>query len=448
MNLMLIGAVLALSFLHLSVALSGSLNPSEALLTICANHPAGGYPEGPAGVPLLIALEKIFTGSGIGSLRSISTVALLILSWCVWWFGRHLAPHRQAVALWAVLAFNLLPQVTMASLVMDGSMVIASAITLALVAGWRAIRSSGSAMLTAWSLFGITMGVATLFFYPVAWLLPIALAARFYVQGVNSFPWRGVLLALAFLLLGWVMPLSWNIRHDWLQWSSVAPAFDAIHVGSFMVSLGLVLAVSALLTPIMVMLAFQRLWLRWLTLAVGLTAAGLSGLFLLSPSLIPEGCPSPIGVGGMQGLADSVTSLRDERPDSKGERAILIAGNPGLAALLGSLIPINYPERPGAPSVFMAESPSLNSSFALWPGYADAVAASVKDPLYTEEKSVSPFLGRNALYITTESKQELPQTITGAFNAVALLKEVPIMVNGRQQTIRIYQCEGYRSLSL
>jgi hypothetical protein len=150
----------------------------------------------------------------------------------------------------------------------------------------------------------------------------------------------------------------------------------------------------------------------------------------------------------MQGLADSVTSLRNERPDTKGERSILIAGNPGLAALLGSLIPINYPERPGAPSVFMAESPSLNSSFALWPGYADAVAASVKDPLYTEEKSVSPFLGRNALYITTETKEELPQTIIGAFNAVALLKEVPITTHAKQQVLRIYQCEGYRTLSL
>ena len=109
---------------------------------------------------------------------------------------------------------------------------------------------------------------------------------------------------------------------------------------------------------------------------------------------------------------------------------------------------MEYPERPCSPSVFVTESPSLNSSFALWPSYPDAVAVGAKDNLYTEEKSFSPFLGRNALYITTESKEELPQTITNAFNAVALLKEVPISVNGRQQMIRIYQCEGYRTLSL
>ena len=72
----------------------------------------------------------------------------------------------------------------------------------------------------------------------------------------------------------------------------------------------------------------------------------------------------------------------------------------------------------------------------------------MKDNLYTEEKSASPFLGRNALYITTETKEELPQTITGAFGAVGLLKELPIEINGRPQVIRIYQCEDYRSLAL
>ena len=90
----------------------------------------------------------------------------------------------------------------------------------------------------------------------------------------------------------------------------------------------------------------------------------------------------------------------------------------------------------------------MNSSYAFWPSYQDAVAAAAPDNLYTEEKSASPFLGRNALYITTESREELPQTITGAFGAVGLLKEMPITVNGRTQVVRIYQCEDYRTLSL
>ena len=173
-----------------------------------------------------------------------------------------------------------------------------------------------------------------------------------------------------------------------------------------------------------------------------------SGVMMLVPTVIPQGLPSPLGVQGIGDIADEVLSLRCAHPDAKGERSFLIASTPGLAALLGSKITLDYPERPSAPSVFVAESPSLNSSYALWPSYSDAVAAGVTDALYTEERSVSPFLGRNALYITTETKEELPQTITGAFGAVGLLKELPLTWNGRPVIIRIFQCENYRTLSL
>ena len=90
----------------------------------------------------------------------------------------------------------------------------------------------------------------------------------------------------------------------------------------------------------------------------------------------------------------------------------------------------------------------MNSSYSLWPGYPDAVGAGIRDTLYTQEKTTSPFLGRNALYITTESKEELPQTITGAFGAVGLLQEIVLKINGREVPVRIYQCEDYRTLSL
>jgi hypothetical protein len=147
-------------------------------------------------------------------------------------------------------------------------------------------------------------------------------------------------------------------------------------------------------------------------------------------------------------MASDITTLRDNRVDAKGAKPILIASTPGLAALLGSRINLSYPERPGSPSVFALESPSCNSSFSLWPGYADAVGEGIQDSLYTEEKWTSPFLGRNALYITTESREELPQALTGAFGSVGLLREFAIRRNGRPVTARVYQCENYRTLSL
>ena len=443
-----------LTLLRLIVACSGSLGESEAFLAACAAHPAGGYVEGPCGVPLLTALlltlKPLFGGSALLALRCFSPLAALLLSWCIWWIARRLAPHRPAVALWSVLGINLLPWVNLASLLLDGAMVSAAMILLCVVAGWNAVIAmmvKGKQPLLPWLLFGASLGFGTLFFYPLGWLLLIAVALRLRLHGVKRFPWQGILIALGLLIAGWSVPLLWNARHDWIEWSSVARGFDGYAVGGAILSLSLCVAVSALIVPTLVLLASDGLWLRrGMTLLLALSALG-SAWVLALPSRLPASAPSPLGVQGVNELARAVLALKKARPDAKGVASFLIAQSPGLAALLGEKITLTYPERSGAPSVFVAESPSLNSSFALWPSYADAVAPAAKDINYTEE-FVSPFLGRNALYITTEAPSELPQTITGAFGAVGLLKEMPLIRKGRSEVIRIYQCEGYRTLAL
>ena len=446
-TMMLWAAVLAMTVLRLSVATSGSFTESEAFLSVCAAHPAGGYIEGTAGVPLLLALFKVFGGSGLFFLRCISSLAPLILSWCVWWIGRRIAPHRPAVALWSVLGLNLLPSVNLASLVMNGAIVNATITLLALVAGWSASLKTSKG-LSPWALFGVALAVGTQFWQLTFLLLLVVIAIVFVHRGAKGIPWRGILLALFVLILGWVPSLAWNARHDWIQWGSVAHGFDSIQFGTITLSLGLIVTIGGLATPFLVRLASVGMLWRVVVILLASVAALVSTTILLAPQLLPLGLPSPIGVSGLGELSGEVLTLRKGRLDLKGESSFLIASTPGLAAMLGSRIDIEYPERPGSPSVFVVESPSLSSSYALWPSYPDAVAAGVKDNLYTEEKSVSPFLGRNALFISKESKEELPQTITGAFNAVALLKEVPITINGKQVMIRIYQCEGYRTLSL
>jgi len=453
-TMMLWAAVLALTVLRLTVATSGSFAESEAFLSVCATHPAGGYIEGPAGVPLLLTLCKLLGCSGLFFLRYIGPLVVLILSWCIWWIGRRIAPHRPAVALWSVLGLNLLPSVNLASLVMDGAAVTATMILLAIVAGWSAAAqtSKHSKGLAPWALFGVALAAGTQFWQMIGLLLPIAIVFLSLNLGAKALPWRGIILSLFLLILGWIPSLAWNARHDWIQFSSVAHGFDFVQIGTWTLSLGLIVTASAVVTPLLVRLAYVgRVW-RVAVILLACVASLVSAVILLTPQYLPLGfplgLPSPIGVSGLSELSVEVCSLRRERSDTKGESPFLIASTPGLAALLGSRISVEYPERPGSPSVFVAESPSLNSSYALWPSYPDAVVAGVKDNLYTEEKLVSPFLGRNAFYITTESKEELPQTITGAFNAVALLKEVPISMNGKQQMIRIYQCEGYKTLSL
>lgn len=447
-TVMLFGAVIALTTLRICIATGGALNESETFLQVCAAHPAGGYIEGAAGAPLLLTLLHALGISGMFALRWISPLAVLPVSWSVWWIGRRVAPHRPAVALWAVLGVNLLPPVNLASLVMNGAMVTAALILLSVVAGWHAALSREGSILKSWALFGFSLAVTTLFWQPAGCLLPLVLGLRFIDQGTKGFPMKGFIAAFGLLLLGWVAPLGWNARHDWIGWSSVAAGFDAIHLGNYSLSLGLLVALCAVITPFVVRLIYISRGWAIAVLLVGVLMATGSGVILLVPSVIPEGLPSPVGVRGLGDVAEQVLSLRKERPDAKQKPAFLIASTPGLAALLGSKIDLGYPERPGAPSVFAAESPSLSSSYALWPSYPDAVAAGIEDTRYTEEKSASPFVDRNALYITTETKEELPQTITGAFGAVGLLKEVSITWNGHPVIIRIFQCEDYRTLSL
>lgn len=447
-TLMLWGAVLALTLVRIAVAVSGTLTPREAFLSICASHPAGAYVEGSPGAPLLVALLNVIVGTEPGVLRLLPALAALLLSWCVWWIARRISPHRPSVALCSALAVNLLPQVNVASMVMDGSMVSATLLLLSLVAGWHAVEAKGGAHPGPWILFGIMLALATLFIQEAGLLLAAALLFRFTIHGLKSFPWRGAIIALGLLIIGWIPYIAWNARHEWLQWSSVATGFDVISLGGFSCRLGLLVFLSVIPVPFLVRLALaDKTWKTTMLLAA-LPIALVSVLFLASPMTIPSFLPSPIGVRGMGVLSRETLGLRDSRADARGNKPFLIASTPGLAALLGERLRIDYPERPGAPSVFAAESPSLNSSYALWPSYPDAVGAGIKDPLYTEEKSTSPFLGRNALYITTESFSELPQTIKGAFTAVGLLKEIALTWNGRPVIVRIYHCEDYRSLSL
>jgi Dolichyl-phosphate-mannose-protein mannosyltransferase len=443
LSMLVWGAVLAVSFLRLSVAAGGAPTEQEAFLLACAGHPAGGYVEGAPGAPLLLAL----THAGFPALRWIPVLATLLLSWCVWWLGRRVAPHRPAVALWSLLAVNALPTVTAASLVMNGASVGATLVLLAVVAGWHATTARVPA-LGSWTLLGVALGVATLFWLPSGLILIPVLCFTFVRRGFREFPWRGSLLALGFLILGWIAPLTWNASNRWIGWYGVASGWDSLALGSRHLSLGLVVAGSALLVPWLVLLGFRsRIWSTFMLL-LAVASASVSGIWLMIPNTIPPVLPSPIGVRGVGEIAEAVLTLRKERPDAKGQPAFLIASTPGLAALLGSRISQDYPERPGAPSVFVAESPSMESSFAFWPSYPDAVAGGKPDNLYTEEKSASPFLGRNALYITTETREELPQTLTGSFGAIGLLRELPIDRNGKSVTIRIYQCEEYRTVSL
>ena len=120
------------------------------------------------------------------------------------------------------------------------------------------------------------------------------------------------------------------------------------------------------------------------------------------------------------GESGEVRKLKDTIRRLVSDNKKLIAENENLASLICFLFPIHYLELPGAPACFIPERASLNSQFFLWPHYAEATLLG-SDPLYQEESYTSPFIGKNALYITFETVEDLPESIQDGFSSLSLM---------------------------
>jgi hypothetical protein len=275
---------------------------------------------------------------------------------------------------------------------------------------------------------------------------------------LECLPWAWLLLLFVPLLVSAACCFSgiWTLESSFFLLLSVPFFFGLNELGHEKVPFALLLVLTALFLPATVDVFFRTKRRKQLG-ALLLIGAICCSLFLLLGNIIsstaqesPWNFPSVKGVTGTDAAAKELLQLRTTYVDSSGTRPFLIAETPGLAAILGAVLPIDYSELPEAPSVFIAESPAFNSQFFLWPHYADATTANTTpDPLYTEEKEVSPFLNHDAFYITTEKLEEIPQTISGAFSSVIPLSIVlPLQQNGHNEELKIYLCQHYQMLSL
>jgi|GEM_PF-485927 len=304
------------------------------------------------------------------------------------------------------------------------------------------------------------------------------------------------LLALAPFLMAGACCFSgiWSIENPFFLLLAIPFFFCINELGHENIPFALLLVLTALFLPIAVDFFMQTKKRVIVGLLLLLVLGGSSFLLLLgkisssTTQESPWNFPSATGVIGTEAVADQLMKLRTTYANTSGviahpsaeknsgeiqsaaepsgdeakQRAaqveqlpsgrlpFLIAETPGLAAVLGAALPIDYPERPGAPSVFIPESPAIGSQFQFWPHYADATTENTTpDPLYTEEKAVSPFLGHDAFYITTEKLEEIPQTITGAFTAVIPLSiTLSLTKNGVSEQLNVYLCQHYQMLSL
>lgn len=208
-----------LSFLtagRILFASMGFLSGPEAYLMLCGQRLDWCFVEGPAGVPSLIRLSTSLGGCGPFGVRILSPCFLLLSSFVLWRLVSSLRGKR--VAFWSVVAFNLLPIVNTAALVMDGTMIAATLWMITLAWSWLLIKSIKPS-LASWVIYGLLLAVTTQVSYCVGWLLLVVIVIM--VVERSKIDWLALGIALFLLAASWVGPLWWNIDHEWLQWSQI-----------------------------------------------------------------------------------------------------------------------------------------------------------------------------------------------------------------------------------
>lgn len=510
MSLLWITLILT-TLVRLIVSSLGHYSMMEAYLMLCAQHLDWGYVEGPAGLPALIKIGTLLFGNNSFALRLFSPLMMLVASGVLWRIALSLFPNDKRAAIWSVIAFNLLPLTNAASVVMEGTMITGSWWIIAAGASWNLVsKSKEHFSIKDWIFLGLILALGTQFSYAIGWLLPTVVLIKFLTHDFSSKTAIGTGASFILLILGWIAPLWWNWHHDMIQWIDITwgtfwsweiPSLDQLSaiplfclmpielaclalglspflkkdqhpkelvcfllivlipflfyvgaIGHHHTGLGLLLAWTTLLLPGTVVYflknsATQKFGLGLILAALLFSTLSMIGVIPRS-SMTDGSIPSWTGVTGVQKVAIELLRLRTLHPDASGHLPFIIAEQPGLAALLGTSLPITYPELPEAPAVFVPESPDLASQFSFWPSYADALITKQVDPLYTDQQAVSPFLTRDALYITTESEANLPETIRRSFAEVLLLGESSLLNAQHREVLNIYLCHNYQMMSL
>ncbi|MEY3480120.1 MAG: hypothetical protein RIQ71_895 [Verrucomicrobiota bacterium] len=473
------------------------LSAEESYLALCGFVPSFAYFDGPGGTPWLVALGISAAGTGGFGAVFFWPVLAALASVATYFLVSALIGKREGLALAVLL--NLLPVFNQASLHASCAMPLAAASLGTALCAWHALEKNSAAW---WACAGTCAGVALLFSY-TAWFLVPVIALVLLV----SHRWRRR-LALPGFWVAWVPPvavclllLQWNSRHGWIHFIGgtwrTSLTLDFAKLGP-----SLVFAATALSPLVLVMLgtaAFfsvprlgvsPKIKFVFLPAAAALLAAvyaalrGLpteaAGLMAVSLAL-PLTAWLPVRFSGFSTrtaasvvfvtaafwcaltlprpqtaafidaqVGRTIDGLRAGQTEPSDAEPMLIAENAPIAAALALALPDGAAASPGHPPVYTLESAAARSQFDLWPRYDQFVEAeSLGSPAgldpFTEQDGANQFIGRTALYITTQTADDLPQAITAAFTAVQLLQEITAK-DGR--ILRVYLCSDYQTMPL
>ncbi|HEX4087009.1 MAG TPA: glycosyltransferase family 39 protein [Chthoniobacteraceae bacterium] len=159
---------------------------------------------------------------------------------------------------------------------------------------------------------------------------------------------------------------------------------------------------------------------------------------------------------GWKTAAEAIQQFRHEFEQQTGKPVFLIGNKYQTCASLAFYMTDHRVEGPGDPPVYIPESQDIENEFSFWPRYDEfdtPPAGQVRqDTYYTEEQGVNLFEGRNALFITDESRggsERPPSAIERGFQTVRMVRLFRIERRGQPlRDLRVFACYNYHTLSL
>lgn len=492
---LILGILVLLTVVRWIWLLPQDLPPSASYLALCGYNPAVGYFDGPGATSICVALGTQWAGANALGAALLWPVFAALATFALYVLVAGFAGARTALA--SAVLLNLLPVFNTAALTPTCAMPVLMFALAFFACAWRGLETSSPWW---WLASGLCAAGGLLFDYLAWFFWPALIAAmlashRWRPRLLEPGIWIATLPALAVLF--WL--LVWNSAHGWVHfiggtWQTATTLdlraiprgiYQAAVAASPLVLVALtaglltalrdvrmarsakflaIPATTAALIAVYVMLRGEP------TQAAGLLAAALAIPLLawlpltqpLATALFASAALWTAGYLAMKPMTrasitpdvvQQIDEMRRAQTTDPAAPVFLIARDAPLASALAMHLRDTSFVAPGHPPVYVVESPFADSQYAFWPRYDQFVDAPPAPPVsnaesqdpFTEQDGANPFLGRSALYVTTQSPDQLPQAITAAFATHRPLAEI---TTASGEILRVYLCSEYETLPL
>lgn len=474
--------------------------PFEAYLRMCAHRLDVAFFDGPAGPAMLVYWGGKLFANDLFAFRWSAPLFALFATVIVYIFGKKLYGSWAGLA--SALLVNILPSFQISSVRLEGTLPALAFWSLGVLCVWNALKTSNWRW---WVGGGIALALGLQFSY---WLLLMPLGCILCIFGKRSylsgFSIGGCAILLCFSFIGLAGPLEWNIRQNWIPFSGWtwqtfftaemwgADGWSDLFAqlsppGACLVGISLILCfrniplslrarfLAAFIAPPLaatlllifhdtsegpllfavmpLFVWFGGWWQRTFRVfswgsAVACAAAAVYSMLALMA--LPSHMDKGLQIAAL--TVEKIARIQCAAFPLQLGKMFLIGETPTIVAefeyALDQIDRVRRIRRPFY-EIFLRESPDLSNQFRLWPSYADFYKTeTLSDPLFTEQKGVNRYLGRSALYITSE-RGLLPQAISAAFEKVIPLHTLEIRRKDHvRRQLNVYLCYNYQTLPL